>query len=116
MIPAIEVAGIAMKGPQVSTMPAAARGKTRLKDAIWRLLAGPSLSKEGFSRLRALAVDGIVIERARADFAALLANCTLSISQGGYNTAMDVWASKVRAVIAPYAGGRKPNKHCGPVF
>ena len=49
----------------------------------------------------------MIVERARADFTTLLANCALSISQGGYNTIMDVLAAKVRAVIAPYAGGKE---------
>ena len=102
----VSAGGGALSEPLL-TAAIAARGKTRLKDATWRLLAGPSLSEEGFSRLQALAVDGVVIERARADFTALLANCSLSISQGGYNTVMDVLAAKVRAVIAPYAGGKE---------
>lgn len=84
-----------------------ARGKTRLKDATWRLLAGPSLGKDAFDRLRRLAAKEVIVERARADFTTLLANCELSISQGGYNTVMDVLAAKVRAVIAPYAGGKE---------
>jgi predicted glycosyltransferase len=49
----------------------------------------------------------VIVERARADFTTLLANCALSISQGGYNTVMDVLAARVRAVIAPYAGGKE---------
>ena len=32
-------------------------------------------------------------------------NCALSISQGGYNTVMEVLYAKCRAVIVPYAGG-----------
>ncbi|WP_373087708.1 glycosyltransferase, partial [Sneathiella sp.] len=34
-----------------------------------------------------------------------LMNCALSISQGGYNTVMEVLHAKCRAVIVPYAGG-----------
>ncbi len=89
------------------TAAISARGKTRLKEVTWRLLAGPSLANDGFERLRSLAGDGVIVERARADFTTLLANCALSISQGGYNTIMDVLAAKVRAVIAPYAGGKE---------
>ncbi len=89
------------------TAAISARGKTRLKEATWRLLAGPSLADDGFQRLRSLAPGGVIVERARADFTALLANCALSISQGGYNTIMSVLAAMVRAVIAPYAGGKE---------
>lgn len=84
-----------------------ARAKTSLKDAVWRLLAGPSLPEPVFERLRKEAGNGVIVERARPDFTALLANCALSISQGGYNTVMDVLAANVRAVIAPYAGGKE---------
>lgn len=84
-----------------------ARAKTRLGDAVWRLLAGPSLPETVFLRLRSAAGPGVIVERARPDFTALLANCALSISQGGYNTVMDVLAANARAVIAPYAGGKE---------
>jgi predicted glycosyltransferase len=102
----VSAGGGALSEPLL-TAAIAARSKTRLKDATWRLLAGPSLSDAGFARLQNLAVEGIIVERARADFTCLLANCALSISQGGYNTVMDVLAAKVRAVIAPYAGGKE---------
>jgi predicted glycosyltransferase len=32
-------------------------------------------------------------------------NGRLSISQGGYNTVMEVLAAHIRAVVVPYAGG-----------
>jgi len=102
----VSAGGGALSEPLL-TAAIAARGKTRLKEATWRLLAGPSLAEDGFERLQSLAGDGVIVERARADFTALLANCALSISQGGYNTVMDVLAAKVRAVIAPYAGGKE---------
>jgi predicted glycosyltransferase len=85
----------------------AARALTRLDGATWRLLAGPALSEEAFRSLRRDAPAGVIVERARPDFAALLANCALSISQGGYNTVMDVLAAGCRAVICPYAGGHE---------
>ena len=82
-----------------------ARAMTRLADAPWRLLAGPSLDDDAVAWLRAAAPAGVTIERARPDFTTLLANCTLSISQGGYNTVMEVLATRCRAVVVPYAGG-----------
>ncbi|MPY71154.1 MAG: glycosyl transferase [Alphaproteobacteria bacterium] len=85
----------------------AARAMTRLGGATWRLLAGPALAEAAFESLRRDAPDGVIVERARPDFAALLANCALSISQGGYNTVMDVLAAGCRAVICPYAGGHE---------
>jgi len=85
----------------------AARALTQLDGATWRLLAGPALSEESFRSLRRDAPAGVIVERARPDFAALLANCALSISQGGYNTVMDILAAGCRAVICPYAGGHE---------
>lgn len=102
----VSAGGGALSEPLL-TAAISARANTRLKGAVWRLLAGPSLSPEAFDRLRHLAGNGVIVERARADFTTLLANCALSVSQGGYNTVMDVLAAKVRAVIAPYAGGKE---------
>ena len=39
------------------------------------------------------------------DFPLLLANCRLSVSQGGYNTVMDILRAGARAVVVPFAGG-----------
>lgn len=105
----VSAGGGALSEPLL-TAAIAARPQTRLADRTWRLLAGPSLPEDGFDRLAALAADAdgeVVLERARPDFTALLANCALSISQGGYNTVMDVLAARCRAVIAPYAGGKE---------
>jgi predicted glycosyltransferase len=84
-----------------------ARANTALCDATWRLLAGPALPQESFDQLQKDAGPGFILERSRADFTTLLGNCALSISQGGYNTVMDVLAARVRSVIAPYAGGKE---------
>ena len=87
----------------------AARPHTQLADRKWRILAGHALAGEVFDRIAADATassaGGVIVERARADFTTLMANCTLSISQGGYNTVMELMAAGARGVIVPYAGG-----------
>ncbi len=83
----------------------AARALSRLADAPWRALVGHSLPEARFRRLRRRAPDGIVVERARADFTGLLAACRLSISQGGYNTVMEVLQAGRPCVTVPFAGG-----------
>ncbi len=83
----------------------AARALTGLKDRTWRLLVGHNLPQDRFEALQAAAPAGVVVERARADFVTLLANATLSISQGGYNTVMETLKFGRRAVVVPYAGG-----------
>ena len=83
----------------------AARPRSRLRDAPWRLLAGANLPETDFRQLAARAPAGVAVERFRPDFGALLRRARLSISQGGYNTLMEVLDAGLRAVVVPYAGG-----------
>ena len=80
-----------------------AREISALADRRWRLLTGPNLPAEWFNALKRLSHDGTVVERARADFPALLEAAALSISQAGYNTVLDVVSARVRAVLVPFA-------------
>jgi predicted glycosyltransferase len=82
-----------------------ARPLTTVREAPWRLLAGDNLEQERFDALVQGAPPGVTVERARPDFATLLANCRLSISQAGYNTVVSVVQAGVRAVLVPFAGG-----------
>jgi len=83
----------------------AARPLTTLSDRTWRILAGHGLSEDIFRVLGDEAPAGVIVERARADFPTLMANCALSVSQGGYNTVMEMMTAQTRGVIVPYAGG-----------
>ncbi|GAB4359957.1 MAG: glycosyltransferase [Kiloniellaceae bacterium] len=83
----------------------AARPLSPLAEVPWRLLAGPNLAAAEFRALAAAAPPGVTVERARPDFVALLSRARLSISQGGYNTLMEVLATGVPGVIVPFAGG-----------
>ncbi len=74
-------------------------------DRPWRMMVGATVEADIFDDLKSLAQDGVIVERARRDFTTLLMNCALSISQGGYNTVMEILHAKCRAVIVPYAGG-----------
>jgi len=82
-----------------------ARALSQASDRPWRLMVGTTVEAEKFEDLKAAAPDGVIVERARKDFTTLLMNCDLSISQGGYNTVMEILHAKCRAVIVPYAGG-----------
>ncbi len=92
-----------------------ARALTSLSDTPWRVLIGHNYPEAEFQACQATAPAGITVERARPDFAQLLANCRLSISQGGYNTVMEVLATGTRAVCLPYAGGLESEQtlRCG---
>ncbi len=81
-----------------------ARASSSLKQRTWRVLAGYHLDEAGLRALRRQAPDGIIVERARSDFPSLLMNCTLSISQAGYNTIMEALRAGCRIVASPYAG------------
>lgn len=81
-----------------------AQKHSRCGHLTWRVLAGPNIREEGFQRLLREAGPRAVVERARVDFASLLRHAFVSISQGGYNTVMDVVASGVRPVVVPFTG------------
>lgn len=98
-------AGGGAVGDGILTAAIDARPLSQGRDLTWRVLVGINLPEEGFQALRAKASPGLIVERARPDFARLLGRCRLSISQGGYNTVMEVLQAGCRAVVVPYAGG-----------
>lgn len=81
-----------------------AREHTLLRAAIWRLLAGVNCSDADFRALGRKAGPGVVVERSRADFQALLGAAALSISQAGYNTVAETLKARVRALFVPFGG------------
>jgi len=86
-----------------------AKPLSTLRDRTWRLLAGNNLPEADFRRLAGIAAgdSGVVLERSRADFTTLLANCALSVSQAGYNTLMETVRAGARAVVVPFARGQE---------
>ena len=100
----VSAGGGAVGGRLLEAALAARRG-TPLADSGWRLLAGANLPEPDFRTLVARAPAGVTIERFRPDFGTLLRRARLSISQGGYNTLMEVLDAGLRAVVVPYAGG-----------
>jgi predicted glycosyltransferase len=83
----------------------AAQPLSRHATLTWRLLVGGNLPDASFGELRAACGPRTVVERARPDFADLLATALVSVSQCGYNTALDVLRSGTRAVFVPFAAG-----------
>jgi predicted glycosyltransferase len=81
-----------------------AREATLLRAAPWRVLAGIHCSDANFRELTRAAPEGVIVERNREDFPALLANCALSISQAGYNTVAESLKARTRSVLVPFAG------------
>ena len=69
----------------------------------WRLLVGPNIDQSNFDQLQKMARKGIIIERNRSDFSAILKNCIVSVSQAGYNTVIDILKSGARSVMVPFS-------------
>ena len=88
-----------------------ARPLTNLSSRRWRLLSGVNLDAATFAELARLAghagAGAVIVERSRSDFRTLLQNCAVSVSQGGYNTVMEILDCGTRAVIVPFAGGKE---------
>jgi predicted glycosyltransferase len=82
----------------------AARALSAERDRPWRLITGGNLPQAEFDRLQAEA-KGFIVERFRTDFKDLLSRCRVSVSQGGYNTVLEILASRTPAVIVPFAEG-----------
>ncbi len=98
----ISMGGGAAGKPMIETaLKAFPLAKT--SNRIWRILCGPNLDDETFRARQSEAPDGVIIERNRTDFPTLLKNCLVSVSQGGYNTVMDVLQARASAIIAPYS-------------
>ncbi|WP_211103878.1 glycosyltransferase family protein [Skermanella pratensis] len=102
----VSVGGGAVGLPLLRTA-LAARPLTPLASSPWRLLAGPDIGEADFRTLRDDAPAGVTVERARPDFPELLSRCTLSISQAGYNTLMDLMQARCRAVVVPFSAGNE---------
>lgn len=81
----------------------AARPQTSAAGLRWRLIAGPNLPKPEYEALARNLPAGVVLERFRYDFGAVLRRCHLSLSQAGYNTILDVLQAGARAVVVPFA-------------
>jgi len=103
----IVAAGGGAVGAKLLLTALAARPLTSLADRRWRILTGPNLDAEAVARLRDLADDLVTVEPNRADYPALLVNAAVSVSQGGYNTTMDLVRARCPAVVVPFAEGRE---------
>jgi predicted glycosyltransferase len=83
----------------------AARPISKAKGLPWRVVLGPQYPEPEAARLVALSGPGLAIERFRPDLAQLFAGCSLSISQAGYNTVLELVAAGARAIVVPFSAG-----------
>lgn len=96
--------GSAAALPLFETALAAAR---LLPLRSFHLLIGRGVAEADFAALRQSAPANARVERARSDFPALLASCALSISQAGYNTALDLLQAGRPALLIPFDAGNE---------
>jgi len=82
----------------------AVEAAARRPDTRWRLLIGGADPATRIAGLGTLPPN-LIAERTRPDFRAMLTRCDAAILQCGYNTAMDVIATGVRAVFCPFEEG-----------
>lgn len=75
-----------------------------MPELSWRILVGQGVAEPVFRKLRSGAAGNVTVERNRADFRRLLKGCAVSVSQFGYNTAVDLLSAGCPAVVVPYAG------------
>jgi len=68
----------------------------------WRILVGHNVEAKDFESLCNMQRPNLRVERNRKDFQRLLSNCAVSVSQFGYNTALDIIRCGCRAVVIPY--------------
>lgn len=101
----VSAGGGAVGAPLLDAARAARSLSRHGGNRCWRLLAGGNLDDNAFAALTMDAPEGVVVERARADFPTLLENCAVSISQAGYNTVVEILQAKARAVLVPFARG-----------
>ena len=81
----------------------AAKPYSQFSQLTWRILAGNNPSEDTLADLQRIASDGFIVEANRNDFPQLLKNCTVSVSQAGYNTVMDILQQKTPAVLVPFS-------------
>ena len=74
-----------------------------------RLVAGPFLPEVQWQALLSAVQDrpGLEVIRSVPDMCLEMREAAVSVSQCGYNTSMDILASRVSAVVVPYAEGRE---------
>jgi predicted glycosyltransferase len=72
-----------------------------------KIIAGPFLPEEAWQSLRAAAhgQTGLSIKRFVPDLCAEMRSSIASVSQGGYNTTLDILRSGVPALVVPFADG-----------
>jgi predicted glycosyltransferase len=68
-----------------------------------QVFTGPFLNTRDFDELKNASPAGVAVERFTPDFISYLAAADLSVSMGGYNTTMNILATRVPALLYPFS-------------
>ena len=71
------------------------------------VFTGPYMDQKDFDQIKAHSGNGISVSRFTDDFLSYLIAADLSVSMGGYNTCMNIIATKVPAMVLPFSGDRE---------
>ena len=72
-----------------------------------QVFTGPFLDSQDFDDLQKMAPEKVAVDRFTADFISYLAAADLSVSMGGYNTTMNILATRVPALLWPFSQNRE---------
>ena len=90
-------------------LEAVIRAFSRLErdDCRLQVFTGPFLNSRDFDGLKKMAPAKVRVDRFTADFISYLAAADLSVSMAGYNTTMNMLATRVPALLWPFSQNRE---------
>ena len=88
-----------------SVIPAFNRMET--ENCRLQVFTGPFLDSRDFDDIQKIATEKMQVDRFTADFTSYLAAADLSVSMGGYNTTMNILATRVPALLWPFSQNRE---------
>lgn len=94
-------AGGGAVGGQLLRTAIAARPLSQLSEAPWQLITGPNLPQSDRDAL--FAPENVTIDTYIENFRGILCKVAVSVSQAGYNTVMDLFATRTRSVLVPFS-------------
>ncbi len=78
-----------------------------------RIYTGPYIAQNDFESLKRQAGRRVSVEKFSPDFISYLAAADLSISMAGYNTSMNILATRVRALVWPFPQNKEQAMRAG---
>lgn len=71
------------------------------------VFTGPYMEGQDFEHIKGLSGNGVSVSRFTDLFLSYLTASDLSVSMGGYNTCMNIMATRVPAMVLPFSGDRE---------